>query len=195
MPYTYVIQNRRENCRMQVLLDCRSQQRRQWLGEVPKNEADASPWPWFLKETDRNWGTRHSELKGRRSCFCDAVQRFPNLMHRSILCSFANCIRLPMFCLQFAGLDLAILSLTISCQSEVSCAVPVQRNAYKRQKAMQFMSCRKHIPDPLLYTNGEKCHIKRLGLRKMCFINRAPLMDRYWGRASALKVLQPFDRP
>ena len=41
---------------------------RQWLGEVPKNEADASPWPWFLKETDRNWGTRHSELKGR-SCF------------------------------------------------------------------------------------------------------------------------------
>ena len=53
----------------------------------------------------------------------------------------------------------------------------------------------KHIPDPLLYTNGEKCHIKRLGLRKMCFINRAPLMDRYWGRASALKVLQPFDRP
>lgn len=68
MPYTYVIQNRRENCRMQVLLDCRSQQRRQWLGEVPKNEADASPWPWFLKETDRNWGTRHSELKGR-SCF------------------------------------------------------------------------------------------------------------------------------
>lgn len=89
----------------------------------------------------------HETLRAeRKKLFCDAVQRFPNLMHRSILCSFANCIRLPMFCLQFAGLDLAILSLTISCQSEVSCAVPVQRNAYKRQKAMQFMSCRNTSP-------------------------------------------------
>ena len=31
---------------------------RQWVGEVPSTPpADAPPWPWFLKETDRNWGT------------------------------------------------------------------------------------------------------------------------------------------
>merc|ERR1719238_1350377 len=40
MPYTYVIQNQ------------------QWVGEVPEDTPDDSePWPWFVKETDRNWGT------------------------------------------------------------------------------------------------------------------------------------------
>ncbi|CAK9054631.1 Hypothetical protein SCF082_LOCUS29632 [Durusdinium trenchii] len=81
MPYTYVIQNR------------------QWLGEVPKNEADASPWPWFLKETDRNWGT-------------------------SVVC----------------------------CASAKECL--------QKAKGDAVYVVQKHIPDPLLYTNGEKCHIK-----------------------------------
>ena len=31
---------------------------RKWLGEAPDSvPADAPAWPWFLKETDRNWGT------------------------------------------------------------------------------------------------------------------------------------------
>ncbi|CAJ1343826.1 unnamed protein product [Effrenium voratum] len=82
MPYTYVIQNR------------------QWVGEVPEKVApDAPPWPWFLKETDRNWGT-------------------------SVVCC-AN----PDECLQ-------------------------------RSKDDATYVVQKHIPDPLHYYNGEKCHIK-----------------------------------
>lgn len=82
MPYTFVIQNR------------------QWVGEVPSTPpADAPPWPWFLKETDRNWGT-------------------------SVVC----------------------------CASAEECLQKAKDDAtYVVQK---------HIPDPLLYYNGEKCHIK-----------------------------------
>jgi len=82
MPYTYVIQNRR------------------WVGEVPPAPpADAPPWPWFIKETDRNWGT-------------------------SVVC----------------------------CSSPVECLEKAKDDAtYVVQK---------HIPNPLLYYNGEKCHIK-----------------------------------
>jgi len=82
MPYTYVIQNRK------------------WLGDVPESvPADAPPWPWFLKETDRNWGTS------------------------------VHCLSSPDECLENAKDDATYV-------------------------------VQKHIPDPLLYTNGEKCHIK-----------------------------------
>ena len=33
---------------------------RQWLGEAPEVAPGSPPWPWFLKETDRNWGTSTS---------------------------------------------------------------------------------------------------------------------------------------
>ena len=33
--------------------------KRQWVGEAPEASTDEAPWPWFLKETDRNWGTSH----------------------------------------------------------------------------------------------------------------------------------------
>jgi len=40
MPYTYVIQ------------------KGEWVGERPEDVPEDSPaWPWFVKETDRNWGT------------------------------------------------------------------------------------------------------------------------------------------
>jgi len=82
MPLTYVIKDQ------------------QWVGDPPPPEPpDAPPMPWFVKETDRNWGT-------------------------SVVC----CAR-PDECL---GLS----------------------------KANAVYVVQKHIPDPLLYTNGEKCHIK-----------------------------------
>ena len=38
--------------------------KRQWVGEAPEASAvDEAPWPWFLKETDRNWGTSHLVLR------------------------------------------------------------------------------------------------------------------------------------
>lgn len=82
MPLTYVIEDQH------------------WIGEPPPPEpVDSPPMPWFVKETDRNWGT-------------------------SIVC----CAR-PEDCLAVAKPD----------------------STYVVQK---------HIPNPLLYTNGEKCHIK-----------------------------------
>uniref|UniRef100_A0A7S4PX99 Tubulin--tyrosine ligase-like protein 9 n=1 Tax=Alexandrium monilatum TaxID=311494 RepID=A0A7S4PX99_9DINO len=82
MPLTYVISDQR------------------WVGEPPPAEApDAPPMPWFVKETDRNWGT-------------------------SVVC----CAR-PEECL---GLS----------------------------KPNSVYVVQKHIPNPLLYENGEKCHIK-----------------------------------
>jgi hypothetical protein len=82
MPLTYVIEDQR------------------WVGAPPDPEpADAPPMPWFVKETDRNWGT-------------------------SVVC----CAR-PEHCLGLA-------------------------------KAGAIYVVQKHIPKPLLYTNGEKCHIK-----------------------------------
>lgn len=82
MPYTYVIH------------------KQQWVGERPEPVPDDSePWPWFVKETDRNWGT-------------------------SVVC----CAR-PQECLALA-------------------------------KSQGVYVVQKHIPKPLLYDNGEKCHIK-----------------------------------
>lgn len=82
MPLTFVIQDQ------------------QWIGDPPPPEPPgAPPMPWFVKETDRNWGT-------------------------SVVC----CAR-PEDCMSFAKPESTYV---------------VQR----------------HIPDPLLYTNGEKCHIK-----------------------------------
>eukprot|EP00933_Yihiella_yeosuensis_P018707 TRINITY_DN15273_c0_g1_i1.p1 TRINITY_DN15273_c0_g1~~TRINITY_DN15273_c0_g1_i1.p1 ORF type:complete len:514 (-),score=119.02 TRINITY_DN15273_c0_g1_i1:98-1639(-) len=83
MPLTYVIVNQ------------------QWVGDPPKEEPDAPPMPWFVKETDRNWGT-------------------------SVVC----CAK-PSECLGLAKAD--------------------PDATYVVQK---------HIPSPLLYKNGEKCHIK-----------------------------------
>jgi hypothetical protein len=82
MPLTYVIEDQR------------------WVGTSPPPEpADAPPMPWFIKETDRNWGT-------------------------SVVCQ--SC---PEDCLS---------------ASKPGAVYVVQ----------------KHIPAPLLYTDGEKCHIK-----------------------------------
>jgi hypothetical protein len=72
----------------------------QWVGDPPPPEGpEIEPMPWFVKETDRNWGT--------------SVQ----------------CCQKPEEC--------------IGLTKEVGTYV-VQR----------------HIPKPLLYNNGEKCHIK-----------------------------------
>mmetsp|Transcript_13643 Transcript_13643/g.31019 ORF Transcript_13643/g.31019 Transcript_13643/m.31019 type:complete len:531 (-) Transcript_13643:23-1615(-) len=81
MPLTFVIMNGK------------------WVGEPPSEPADSPPMPWFVKETDRNWGT-------------------------SVVC----CAR-PEECLGLAKPDATYV-------------------------------VQKHIPDPLLFTNGEKCHIK-----------------------------------
>merc|ERR1712232_478047 len=71
-----------------------------WVGEPPPIEGpDAPAMPWFVKETDRNWGT-------------------------SVVC----CGR-PEECLGLA-------------------------------KPNAVYVVQKHIPNPLLYDNGEKCHIK-----------------------------------
>jgi len=82
MPLTYIIQDRR------------------WVGAPPQAEPpDAPPMPWFVKGTDRNFGT-------------------------SVMC----------------------------CARPEDCMGLVDSNTtYVVQK---------HIPDPLLYKNGEKCHIK-----------------------------------
>jgi len=72
----------------------------QWVGDIPPPEApDVEPMPWFVKETDRNWGT--------------SVQ----------------CCSKPEEC----------MALT---------------------KAQGTYVVQRHIPKPLLYYNGEKCHIK-----------------------------------
>jgi len=82
MPLTFVIQDQ------------------QWVGEPPPAEApDAPPMPWFVKETDRNWGTS------------------------------VSCCARPEDCMGLA-------------------------------KAGATYVVQKHIPNPLLYYNGEKCHIK-----------------------------------
>jgi len=82
MPLTFVIQDQR------------------WIGVPPSSEdPDAPPMPWFVKETDRNWGT-------------------------SVVC----------------------------------CALPEDCLGLARPNATYVVQ--KHIPDPLLYHNGEKCHIK-----------------------------------
>lgn len=83
MPLTYVIVDK------------------EWVGEPPQmpEAPDLAPMPWFVKETDRNWGT--------------SVQ----------------CCQRPEEC----------MSLTEPKKTYV-----VQR----------------HIPNPLHYYNGEKCHIK-----------------------------------
>jgi len=82
MPLTYVIEDQ------------------QWVGEPPPPEPPGSPpMPWFVKETDRNWGT-------------------------SVVC----CHR-PEDCMGIS-------------------------------KPGDVYVVQKHIPDPLLYDNGEKCHIK-----------------------------------
>lgn len=82
MPLTFVIQDQR------------------WVGEPPQDEPPGSaPMPWFVKETDRNWGT-------------------------SVVC----CAK-PSECLGLAKPDATYV-------------------------------VQKHIPDPLLYYDGEKCHIK-----------------------------------
>ena len=52
---------------------------RKWLGDVPESvPADAPPWPWFLKETDRNWGTsrlvRPHWMIGRLMAACTSHQ-------------------------------------------------------------------------------------------------------------------------
>jgi len=71
-----------------------------WVGEAPPPEPpDALPMPWFVKQTDRNWGT-------------------------SVVC----CSR-PEECMSLTKPDAAYV-------------------------------VQKHIPNPLLYYNGEKCHIK-----------------------------------
>jgi len=82
MPLTYVISDQR------------------WVGEAPPSEPPgAPPMPWFVKETDRNWGT-------------------------SVVC----CSR-PDECLGLA-------------------------------KPNAVYVVQKHIPNPLLFDKGEKCHIK-----------------------------------
>lgn len=82
MPLTYVIHDQ------------------QWVGQAPPPEPPgAPPMPWFVKETDRNWGT-------------------------SVMC----CTK-PEECLSLAK----------------------EHATYVVQK---------HISKPLLYENGEKCHIK-----------------------------------
>jgi hypothetical protein len=82
MPDTYVIMDQR------------------WVGDPPPPQpAGAPPMPWFVKETDRNFGT-------------------------SVVC--CSC---PEECI---GLTTANATYVVQ----------------------------KHIPDPLLYYNGEKCHIK-----------------------------------
>jgi hypothetical protein len=73
---------------------------KQWVGDPPPPEAPGTePMPWFVKETDRNWGTS------------------------------VACCQYPEQC----------MSLT------------KEQGTYVVQR---------HIPDPLLYDNGEKCHIK-----------------------------------
>lgn len=82
MPFTYVIKNR------------------QWVGDPPPPEPPgAAPMPWFVKETDRNWGT-------------------------SVVC----------------------------------CAQPEECMGLATSDAVYVVQ--KHIAKPLLYYNGEKCHIK-----------------------------------
>jgi len=82
MPPTYIIVNQ------------------SWVGEPPPLEPPgAEPMPWFVKETDRNWGT-------------------------SVVC----------------------------------CSGPSECIGLTRANAVYVVQ--KHIPRPLLYTNGEKCHIK-----------------------------------
>jgi len=86
MPLTYVINDQR------------------WIGDEPPAEGpDTELMPWFVKETDRNWGT-------------------------SVVC----CQR-PQECLSLA-------------------------------KSGAVYVVQRHIPKPLLYTNGEKCHIKYYNL-------------------------------
>jgi hypothetical protein len=82
MPLTYVIEDQK------------------WVGQPPPDEGpDDEPSPWFVKETDRNWGTS------------------------------VNCVQRPQEC----------MSIT-----QPGAVYVVQ----------------KHIPKPMLYYNGEKCHIK-----------------------------------
>jgi hypothetical protein len=88
MPPTYVIVDQKW-----VSIDMQSP------ADPPVEEPDVEPMPWFVKETDRNWGT--------------SVQ----------------CCQYPEEC----------MSLTEPKKTYV-----VQR----------------HIPNPLHYNNGEKCHIK-----------------------------------
>lgn len=70
-----------------------------WVGDIPSEPPGSPPMPWFVKETDRNFGT-------------------------SVVC----CAR-PEDCMGLAK----------------------PKGTYVVQK---------HIPNPLLYNNGEKCHIK-----------------------------------
>jgi len=71
-----------------------------WVGEPPPPELPgAEPMPWFVKETDRNWGT-------------------------SVVC----------------------------------CGRPEECLGLSKPNATYVVQ--KHIPKPLLYENGEKCHIK-----------------------------------
>lgn len=73
---------------------------RQWVGDPPPPEPpDVEPMPWFVKETDRNWGT--------------SVQ----------------CCQYPEDCMDLA-------------------------------KPQGTYVVQRHIPKPILYNNGEKCHIK-----------------------------------
>merc|ERR1739848_349863 len=82
MPPTYIIVDQR------------------WIGDPPPPEATGTPpMPWFVKETDRNWGTS------------------------------VTCCQYPEECM----------------------GLTKEQGAYVVQR---------HIPDPLLYDNGEKCHIK-----------------------------------
>jgi len=82
MPFTYVISDQR------------------WVGEPPPPEPPgAPPMPWFVKETDRNWGT-------------------------SVVC----------------------------------CARPEECIGLSKPNSVYVVQ--KHIPKPLLYDQGEKCHIK-----------------------------------
>mmetsp|Transcript_23699 Transcript_23699/g.50616 ORF Transcript_23699/g.50616 Transcript_23699/m.50616 type:complete len:550 (+) Transcript_23699:191-1840(+) len=80
----------------------------QWIGAPPPPEAPgAEPMPWFVKETDRNWGT-------------------------SVVC----------------------------------CAKPEECMGLAKPNATYVVQ--KHIPKPLLYYNGEKCHIKFYNLLVGC---------------------------
>merc|ERR1712048_1116307 len=50
MPYTYIIVDQ------------------EWHGESPPPQADNDPYPWFLKETDRNFATSVVALSGPEDC-------------------------------------------------------------------------------------------------------------------------------